>query len=67
YQELGVQTTTAQEDIRRAFRQLAKIHHPDKPSGDPYEFRKIREAYDVLKDDSKRAKYDKEYRDAQRS
>ncbi|KAF2667482.1 DnaJ-domain-containing protein [Microthyrium microscopicum] len=69
YQALGVQKTATREDIKRAFRRLAKIHHPDKQGAaapsDAHDFRKIREAHDVLTDDLKRPRYDRQYETVQ--
>jgi curved DNA-binding protein len=61
YKILGVTKTTAQEDIRRAFRKLAKKYHPDvakdKKTAET-KFKEINEAYEVLGDADKRKKYD---------
>jgi len=58
YKVLGVEKTAGQDEIRKAYRKLAIKNHPDK-GGDPEEFKKIQAAYEVLKDEEKRAKYDK--------
>lgn len=59
YQILGVPKTASREEIQRAFRRLAREHHPDM-SGQATsdEFRRIREAYEVLSDPQRRADYD---------
>lgn len=61
YETLGVGKDATQDEIRRAFRQLAKKHHPDVNPGDPgaeAKFKEINEAYEVLSDDTKRSNYD---------
>ena len=57
YSILGVEPTASLDDIKYAFRTKAKQSHPDR-GGDPDEFRKINDAYDILKDSAKRAQYD---------
>ena len=57
YEVLGVEETATTEDIKKAHRKLVKEHHPDK-GGDPEEFAKIQEAYEVLSDDARRKRYD---------
>lgn len=47
YDILGIDEDSEDEDIKKAFRKKALIHHPDK-GGDPEEFRKVREAYEIL-------------------
>ena len=62
YQTLGVPRTAAQADIKKAFRKLAREHHPDKKPGDKVaeqRFKDINEANEVLSDPDKRAKYDR--------
>lgn len=61
YQVLGVDRAAADEDIRRAFRKLAKAYHPDlNPSDDgaAEQFRRVSEAYDILGDPPRRRQYD---------
>src|SRR4029453_12803199 len=61
YAILGVPKTASQEDIRKAFRKLARQHHPDvakdKKAAEA-KFKEINEAYEVLGDAEKRKKYD---------
>jgi molecular chaperone DnaJ len=62
YEVLGVPRDASQEDIKRAFRTLARKHHPDANPGDPgaeERFKEINEAYSVLSDPEKRAAYDR--------
>ena len=61
YQILGVSKDATEKDIKRAFRKLARQHHPDVNPGDPeaeQRFKEINEAYEVLSDPEKRRKYD---------
>ena len=62
YETLGVARTATEEEIKKAFRKLARKHHPDVNPGDKSaeeQFKKINEAYEVLSDKEKRAKYDR--------
>lgn len=62
YQLLGVSKTATEKEIKSAFRKLAQKYHPDKNLGDPRaegKFKEINEAYEVLGDPEKRAKYDR--------
>jgi molecular chaperone DnaJ len=62
YEVLGVERAASIEVIKGSYRKLAKEHHPDKNPGDKsceHKFKEISEAYDVLKDDQKRAAYDR--------
>ncbi|HUC86864.1 MAG TPA: DnaJ domain-containing protein, partial [Candidatus Saccharimonadales bacterium] len=58
YEALGVSKSASADEIKRAYRKLALQHHPDRHGGDDSEFKEINEAYEVLKDDKKRAAYD---------
>ena len=61
YEVLGVPRTASQDDVRKAFRKLARIHHPDvakdKKTAEA-KFKEINEAYEVLGDPENRRKYD---------
>src|SRR5882757_2611598 len=61
YEILGVSRDASPEDIRRAYRALARKHHPDvsKEAGADDRFKQIAEAYEVLRDPEKRAQYDR--------
>jgi len=58
YELLGVEKTATQHEIKKAHRKLALKHHPDK-GGDEEQFKAINQAYEVLRDEEKRALYDK--------
>ena len=60
YKTLGVSRTASQEDIKRAYRKLARKYHPDvsKEPNAEARFKEINEANEVLKDAEKRATYD---------
>ncbi|HEX4027535.1 MAG TPA: J domain-containing protein [Rhizomicrobium sp.] len=61
YEVLGVAKTANEAEIKKAFRALAKKHHPDKHAGDAAaqkRFQEISGAYDILGDKEKRAQYD---------
>lgn len=57
YEVLGVGKSASADEIKKAFRRLAVQHHPDR-GGDEVKFREINEAYEVLKDEAKRKRYD---------
>jgi len=60
YEVLGVARDATESDIKRAFRELARSHHPDvNPSDGGERFREINEAYAVLSDRESRARYDR--------
>ena len=62
YEILGVARDASQDEIKKAFRRLARESHPDANPGDATaeeRFRAVAEAYEVLSDDQKRARYDR--------
>src|SRR4051794_15103014 len=61
YKVLGVDKKASQDDIKKAYRKLARQHHPDtnKDAGAEERFKQISEAYDTLGDPEKRKKYDR--------
>ena len=59
YESLGVNKSASKDEIKSAYRKLAKKYHPDnKETGDAEKFKEVQEAYDVLYDDKKRGMYD---------
>src|SRR5512141_229178 len=58
YEVLGVGKNASADEIKKAFRRLAVQYHPDKEGGDEAKFKEANEAYEVLKDPSKRQRYD---------
>jgi molecular chaperone DnaJ len=57
YEILGVGKDASADEIKKAFRKAAIEHHPDR-GGDEAKFKELNEAYEVLKDDAKRKRYD---------
>ncbi|MFC6341469.1 DnaJ domain-containing protein, partial [Nocardioides hankookensis] len=61
YATLGVSKTATSDEIKKAYRKLARANHPDSNPGDTAKhdkFKAVAEAYDVVGDADKRAKYD---------
>ena len=63
YQTLEISTNATTDDIKKSFRRLAHLYHPDKNTTNAFaeaRFREVHEAYTVLANESKRAAYDNE-------
>ncbi|MDU5145469.1 MAG: DnaJ domain-containing protein [Paenibacillus dendritiformis] len=63
YDVLGVSRGAPPDEIKKAYRRLAKLHHPDVNGGSPeaeQRFKRIHEAYAVLQDEATRSAYDEE-------
>ena len=62
YKILGVDPSASADEIKKSYRKLAMKHHPDQNKDNPKaeeKFKEINEAYDILKDEQKRAAYDR--------
>ena len=62
YTILGVEKNASAEDIKKSYRKLAMQYHPDRNKDNPKaeeKFKEVNQAYDVLKDEQKRAAYDR--------
>ena len=60
YEIIGISRTATAEEIKKAYRKLAQVYHPDKNPGDKEmeaKFKELNNAYEILGDDSKRRHY----------
>lgn len=60
YKVLGVAQEATLDDIKRAWRDLVKVHHPDKSGGNREQFEEVSRAYAILSDSKSRAEYDRD-------
>lgn len=58
YATLGVSSTATPKEVTKAYRKLARSHHPDAKGGNEERFKEVSAAYDVLGDETKREEYD---------
>lgn len=58
YNILKISDDSSQEEIRKQYRKLSKIYHPDKNNGDDSDFKKINEAYEILSNTERKKLYD---------
>ncbi len=58
YAVLGVSSNASAKEITKAYRKLARSHHPDAKGGNEDRFKEVSAAYDVLGDETKREEYD---------
>src|SRR5262249_55011561 len=61
YETLGVKRGASEDEIKKAYRKLARQYHPDRNPGDKQaetRFKEVQDAYDVLSDKQKRTQYD---------
>ena len=61
YEVLGVAKDASERDVKKAYKRLAMKFHPDRNKGDASseeKFKEVKEAYEILNDDQKRAAYD---------
>jgi molecular chaperone DnaJ len=58
YKILGVSETASEEEIKKAYRKLARQYHPDRQTGNEAKFKEINEAYQTLSNKDKKAQYD---------
>lgn len=60
YKILEVEKNSSEDEIKKSYRRLSKLYHPDvKETGDESRFKEIAEAYEILSDSNKKAKYDR--------
>lgn len=58
YKILGVNNKSTKDEIKKAYRKLSLLYHPDRPNGNADKFKQVNEAYETLSDEGKKMQYD---------
>jgi curved DNA-binding protein CbpA len=61
YDVLNITSSASQDEIKKAYRELAIKYHPDKPDGNESKFKEINDAYEILSDKDKKLQYDNSF------
>jgi curved DNA-binding protein CbpA len=64
YYVLGLTERASQNEIKKSYKKLAMLYHPDRNKGDPQAFQRINQAYKILSNIDSRRRYDAEMKEA---